>query len=140
MSPHDAFAILQGVETLGLRMERHVATTRRVVEFLAAQPMVASVSYPEMDSHPDRALAQRLLPQGCGAVLGFELNGGPAAGRRFADGLQVFSQSANRGDARSSVIHPASPAGLLCLSIGLEDPDDLIDDLKRGLKLAQKGA
>lgn len=139
MSPHDAFAILQGVETLGLRMERHVATTRRVVEFLAAQPMVASVSYPEHDSHPDHALAQRLLPQGCGAVLGFELKGGPAAGRRFADGLQVFSQPTNMGGARSSVSHPASPTGLLCLSIGLEDPDDLIDDLRRGLKLAQKG-
>lgn len=156
MSPHNAFAILQGIETLGLRMERHVATTRRVVEFLAAHPLVASVSYPELASHPDHALAQRLLPKGCGAVFTFELKGDRAAGRRFADGLQVFSHLANVGDAKSLVIHPAStthfrvPAeqlaasgvtqGTLRLSVGLEDPDDLIDDLKRGLKLAAKGA
>jgi len=156
MSPHNAFAILQGIETLGLRMERHVANTRRVVEFLAAQPMVASVSYPELESHPDHALAQHLLPKGCGAVFSFELKGDRAAGRRFADGLQVFSHLANVGDAKSLVIHPAStthfrvPAqhlaasgvteGLLRLSVGLEDPDDLIDDLKRGLKQAAKGA
>lgn len=156
MSPHNAFAILQGVETLGLRMERHVANTRRVVEFLAAHPLVASVSYPELDSHPDHALAQRILPKGCGAVFTFELKGDRAAGRRFADGLQVFSHLANVGDAKSLVIHPAStthfrvPAaqlaasgvreGTLRLSVGLEDADDLIDDLKRGLKLAAKGA
>lgn len=148
MSPHNAFAILQGIETLGLRMERHVANTRRVVEFLAAQPMVASVSYPELESHPDHALAQRILPKGCGAVFTFELKGDRAAGRRFADGLQVFSPLASVGDAKSLVIHPASTnhlrvpvtEGLLRLSVGLEDPDDLIDDLKRGLKLAAKGA
>jgi len=156
MSPHNAFAILQGIETLGLRMERHVDNTRRVVAFLAAQPMVASVSYPELDSHPDRLLARRILPKGCGAVFTFELKGDRAAGRRFADGLQVFSHLANVGDAKSLVIHPAStthfrvPAaqlaasgvseGTLRLSVGLEDPDDLIDDLKRGLKLAAKGA
>lgn len=156
MSPHNAFAILQGIETLGLRMDRHVANTRRVAGFLAAHPMVASVSYPELGSHPDHALAQRILPKGCGAVLSFELKGDRAAGRRFADGLQVFSHLANVGDAKSLVIHPAStthfrvPAaqlaasgvteGMLRLSVGLEDADDLIDDLKRGLKLAAKGA
>lgn len=156
MSPHNAFAILQGIETLGLRMERHVANTRRMVEFLVAHPMVASVSYPELESHPDNQLAQRILPKGCGAVFTFELKGDRAAGRRFADGLQVFSHLANVGDAKSLVIHPAStthfrvPAeqlaasgvteGTLRLSVGLEDADDLIDDLKRGLKLAQKGA
>jgi O-acetylhomoserine (thiol)-lyase len=156
MSPHNAFAILQGIETLGLRMERHVANTRRVVEFLVAHPMVASVSWPELDSHPDHLLARRILPEGCGAVFTFELKGDRAAGRRFADALQVFSHLANVGDAKSLVIHPAStthfrvPAeqlaaggvreGTLRLSVGLEDADDLIDDLKRGLKLAQKGA
>ena len=156
MSPHNAFAILQGIETLGLRMERHQANTRRVVEFLLAHPMVAAVAYPELASHPDHALTKRILPRGCGAVLTFELMGGRAAGRRFADGLQVFSHLANVGDARSLVIHPASTThfrvppeqlaasgigqGTLRLSVGLEDPDDLIDDLKRGLKLAQKGA
>ncbi|OON63156.1 O-acetylhomoserine aminocarboxypropyltransferase [Massilia sp. KIM] len=156
MSPHNAFAILQGIETLGLRMERHVANARRVVEFLLAHPAVASVSWPELDSHPDHLLARRLLPKGCGAVFTFELKGDRAAGRRFADGLQLFSHLANVGDAKSLVIHPAStthfrvPAAQLAasgiteatmrLSVGLEDPDDLIEDLKRGLKLAQKGA
>ena len=156
LSPHDAFAILQGVETLGLRMERHVANTRRVVDFLAAQPMVARVVHPELAGHPDHALARRILPRGCGAVFTFELKGDRAAGRCFADGLQVFSHLANVGDAKSGVSHPAStthsrvPAtqlaaggvteGSLRLSVGLEDPDDLIDDLKRGLKLAAKGA
>lgn len=156
MSPHNAFAILQGIETLGLRMERHVANARRVVDFLASHPQVASVSYPELDSHPDHLLARRLLPKGCGAVFTFELKGDRAAGRRFVDGLQVFSHLANVGDAKSLVIHPASTThfrvpleqlaatgvtqGTLRLSVGLEDPDDLIDDLKRGLKLAAKGA
>ena len=156
MSPHNAFAILQGIETLGLRMERHQANTRRVIEFLLAHPMVASVAYPELASHPDHELARRILPRGCGAVFTFELKGDRAAGRRFTDGLQVFSHLANVGDAKSLVIHPASTThfrvppeqlaasgigqGTLRLSVGLEDPDDLIDDLKRGLKLAQKGA
>jgi O-acetylhomoserine (thiol)-lyase len=156
MSPHNAFAVLQGIETLGLRMDRHVANTRKVVEFLLAHPAVDSVSYPELDSHPDHALAQALLPKGCGAVFTFNLKGDRAAGRRFVDGLKVFSHLANVGDAKSLVIHPAStthfrvPAGELAaagitegtmrLSVGLEDAGDLIEDLARGLKLAQKGA
>jgi O-acetylhomoserine (thiol)-lyase len=156
MSPHNAFAVLQGVETLGLRMERHVANTRKVAEFLLRHPAVESVSYPELESHPDHALAQSLLPRGCGAVLTFNLKGDRAAGRRFVDSLKVFSHLANVGDAKSLVIHPAStthfrvPAdqlaaagileGTMRLSVGLEDPDDLLEDLARGLKLAQKGA
>lgn len=156
MSPHNAFTILQGMETLSLRMERHVANARRVVEFLVSHPAVASVSYPELSSHPDHALAQRLLPRGCGAVFSFALKGDRAAGRRFVEALQVFSHLANVGDAKSLVIHPASTThfrvpveqlaasgiteGTMRLSVGLEDADDLIDDLKRGLKAAQKGA
>jgi O-acetylhomoserine (thiol)-lyase len=156
MSPHNAFAILQGVETLGLRMDRHVANTRRVIEFLLAHPAVASVSYPELDSHPDHALACTLLPKGCGAVFTFALRGDRAAGRHFVDSLKVFSHLANVGDAKSLVIHPAStthfrvPAdqlaasgiteGTMRLSVGLEDADDLIEDLGRALKAAQKGA
>jgi O-acetylhomoserine (thiol)-lyase len=156
MSPHNAFAILQGVETLALRMERHVANTRKVVEFLLSHPAVDSVSYPELESHPDHALAQQLLPKGCGAVFTFSLKGDRAAGRRFVDSLKVFSHLANVGDAKSLVIHPAStthfrvPAdelaqagiteGTMRLSVGLEDADDLIEDLSRALKAAQKGA
>jgi O-acetylhomoserine (thiol)-lyase len=155
MSPHNAFAILQGIETLPLRMERHVANARKVVEFLAAHPAVESVSYPELPSHPDHALAQRLLPRGCGAVFSFSLRGDRAAGRRFVEALTIFSHLANVGDARSLVIHPAStthfrvPAnqlaaagiteGTMRLSVGLEDADDLIEDLSRGLKASQKG-
>jgi O-acetylhomoserine (thiol)-lyase len=156
MSPHNAFAILQGVETLGLRMERHVANTRKVVQFLLSSPAVESVSYPELPGHPDYELAKTLLPKGCGAVLSFSLKGDRAAGKRFVEGLTLFSHLANVGDAKSLVIHPAStthfrvPADQLAasgitestmrLSVGLEDADDLIEDLARGLKLSQKGA
>jgi O-acetylhomoserine (thiol)-lyase len=156
MSPHNAFAILQGIETLALRMDRHVANTRKVVEFLAANPAVESVSYPELTSHPDYALAKTLLPKGCSAVFSFSIKGDRAAGRRFVESLKIFSHLANVGDAKSLVIHPAStthfrvPAeqlaaagiteGTMRLSVGLEDVDDLIEDLSRGLKAAQKGA
>jgi O-acetylhomoserine (thiol)-lyase len=156
MSPHNAFAILQGVETLGLRMERHVANTRKVIDFLLSHPAVDSVAYPELDTHPDYVLAKSLLSKGCGAVFTFNLKGDRAAGRRFVDALSVFSHLANVGDARSLVIHPAStthfrvPAdqlaasgiteGTLRLSVGLEDAGDLIDDLARALKAAMKGA
>ena len=155
MSPHNAFAILQGIETLSLRMEKHVANARRVVEFLAAHPAVESVSYPDLPDHPDHALAQKLLPRGCGAVFSFGIRGDRAAGRRFVEALNIFSHLANVGDAKSLVIHPAStthfrvPAeqlaasgiteGTIRLSVGLEDADDLIDDLSRGLKASQKG-
>jgi O-acetylhomoserine (thiol)-lyase len=156
MSPHNAFTILQGIETLSLRMERHVANTRKVVDYLLTHPAVDLVSYPELDSHPDYELAKTLLPKGAGAVFTFNLKGDRAAGRRFVDGLKVFSHLANVGDAKSLVIHPAStthlrvPAdqlaaagigeGTMRLSVGLEDAGDLIEDLARALKLSQKGA
>jgi O-acetylhomoserine (thiol)-lyase len=135
-------------------MERHVANTRRVVEYLAAHPMVASVGYPELDGHPSRDLARTLLPRGCGSIFSFDLNGARAQGVAFIEALKLFSHLANVGDCRSLVIHPASTthfrmddaalaqagigAGTIRLSIGLEDPDDLIDDLKRALKAAEK--
>jgi len=156
LSPMNAFQILQGIETLPLRMERHVANARKVVEFLASHPQVARIGWPELESHPDHALARRLLPRGCGAVFSFDLKGDRAAGRRFVESLGLFSHLANVGDARSLVIHPASTthfrmdaaalaqAGIgeatLRLSIGIEDVGDLIDDLKRGFRAAQKGA
>ena len=156
MSPHNAFTILQGIETLSLRMDRHVSNTRKIVEFLVAHPAVESVSYPELPEHPDYQLAKKLLPRGCGAVFSFTLKGDRAAGRRFVESLSVFSHLANVGDAKSLVIHPASTThfrvpteqleasgireGTMRLSVGLEDADDLIDDLKRGLKASQKGA
>jgi len=156
MAPFTAFQILQGIETLPLRMARHVENTRKVVAFLAAHPVVATVGYPELDTHPDRALAQRLLPQGCGAVFSFELKGTRAQGRQFIESLRLFSHLANVGDAKSLVIHPASTThfrmsadelaragiaeGTIRLSIGLEHPDDLIEDLSRALYAAGKAA
>ena len=154
MSPHTAWLMLQGLETLPLRMARHVANAQAVAEFLAAQPGVARVAYPGLASHPDHALAQRLLPRGAGAVFSFDLKGTREQGRAFIEALKLFSHLANVGDAKSLVIHPASTThfrmddaalqragigpGTIRLSIGLEDPADLIDDLKRALKAASK--
>lgn len=154
MSPHTAWLILQGIETLPLRMERHMSNTRKVVEFLAAHAFVARVGHPLLESHPSHALASRLLPRGAGSVFSFDIKGDRTQGRRFIEALKVFSHLANVGDCRSLVIHPASTThfrmnsqalaaagiseGTIRLSIGLEDPDDLIDDLKRALKAAEK--
>jgi len=156
MSPTTAFHILQGVETLGLRMQRHVENTRAVVEFLTHQEQVSRVGYPELDGHPDQALALELLPKGCSAVFSFDLVGGREAGIAFVDALNLFSHLANVGDAKSLVIHPASTThhrmdaaalaaggigeGTIRLSIGLEDPKDLMADLKQGLRAAGKVA
>ena len=156
MSPHTAWTILQGIETLPLRMARHVASTEQVVRFLAAQPMVARVGHPLLESHPDHALAQTLLPRGSGAVFSFDLKGSRAQGKAFIEALKLFSHLANVGDCRSLVIHPASTThfrmddaalaqagigpGTIRLSIGLEDPADLLDDLARALKAAEKAA
>ena len=154
MSPLTAFQILQGIETLHLRMPRHVESTRKAVQFLAAQAAVDKVVYPELPGHPNHDLAKKLLPRGCGAVFTFDLKGGREAGKRFIEALRVFSHLANVGDAKSLVIHPASTThyrmgdedlkkagigpGTVRLSIGLEDPQDLLDDLGRALKASQK--
>ena len=156
MSPHTAWLILQGIETLPLRMARHVDNTRQVVQMLSGHPLVARVGYPELPSHPSHALAKSLLPKGCGAVFSFDLKGSRQQGVAFIEALKIFSHLANVGDCRSLVIHPASTthfrmddaalarAGIgpatIRLSIGLEDADDLIDDLKRALKAADKAA
>ena len=154
MAPMTAFQVLQGLETLPIRMARHVANTERVAEFLARHPLVESVSYPGLPEHPDHALARELLPRGAGAVFGFTVHGGRPAGRTLIEALRIFSHLANVGDAKSLVIHPASTThhrmdadalaaagigeGLIRLSIGLEDPDDLIDDLRRALRRVEK--
>ncbi len=154
MAPMTAFHLLQGVETLHLRMPRHVENTRSVVRFLTSQSAVEKVIYPELPEHPDHALAKRLLPKGCGAVFSFEVRGGRPAGKKFIEALRVFSHLANVGDAKSLVIHPATTthyrmsdadlkragitAGTVRLSIGLEDSQDLIEDLDRALRVSQK--
>ncbi|OHC65569.1 MAG: O-acetylhomoserine aminocarboxypropyltransferase [Rhodocyclales bacterium GWA2_65_19] len=154
MSPMTAFQLLQGVETLPLRMERHIANTRQAVAHLVKNDAVAGVGYPELENHPDHALAQKLLPRGAGSVFSFTLKSGRAGGRKFIEALRVFSHLANVGDAKSLVIHPASTThfrmsddallasgiqpGTIRLSIGLEDAGDLIEDLNRGLAAAAK--
>ena len=156
MSPANAFYLIQGVETLPVRMARHVENARRIVAFLDGNGAVSWVAWPELESHPDRALARRLLPKGCGAVFSFEIGGGREAGRVFIERLRLFSHLANVGDAKSLVIHPASTThqqmdaaalkaagigeGLVRLSVGLEDPDDLIEDLDQALRAAARAA
>ncbi|WP_042412256.1 O-acetylhomoserine aminocarboxypropyltransferase [Comamonas aquatica] len=156
MSPHSAWLILQGIETLPLRMEKHMKNTEKVVQFLASHPLVSRVGHPMLESHPSHALAQQLLPRGAGSVFSFDIAGNRNQGKTFIETLKVFSHLANVGDCRSLVIHPASTThfrmsdealaqagigqGTIRLSIGLEDADDLIDDLKRALKAAEKAA
>ena len=154
LSPANAFYLLQGLETLPLRMARHVDNAQRIAEFLAQHDAVESVTYAGLPEHPDYELAQNLLPKGVGAVFSFEIKGGRSAGKKFIDALDLFSHLANVGDAKSLVIHPASTThsrmdaaaladagiteGLVRLSIGLEDPQDLIDDLSKALYRSQK--
>ena len=154
LSPHSAWLILQGIETLSLRMERHMRNTEKVVGFLAQHPLVSRVGHPLLENHPDHLLAQRLLPRGAGSVFSFDIQGSRQQGQAFVEALKVFSHLANVGDCRSLVIHPASTThfrmddaalaqsgigqGTIRLSIGLEDADDLLDDLKRALRVAEK--
>ena len=154
MAPMTAFHILQGIETLHVRMPRHIENTRAVVNFLSNHAVVEKVIYPELVSHPDYELCKKLLPKGAGAVFSFEIKGGRPAGRKFIESLRVFSHLANVGDAKSLVIHPATTthyrmsdadltksgitAGTVRLSIGLEDGADLIEDLDRALKAASR--
>ena len=148
-SPINSWLFLQGLETLSLRVERHVANALAVARFLEAHPKVSWVTYPGLPSHPDYARAQKYLPRGSGAILGFGIHGGVDAGRAFIDHLRLLSHLANVGDAKSLAIHPASTthsqlkpeeqvlAGVtpdfVRLSIGLEDIDDILWDLDQAL-------
>jgi O-acetylhomoserine (thiol)-lyase len=152
LSPFNAFLFLQGIETLPLRMERHVANALGVAEFLEGRPEVESVRHPGLPSSPYRPLVERYLPRGAGAIFAFDLAGGRAAGKRFIEALDLWSHLANVGDVRSLVLHPGSTThrqlseeelagaaigpGTIRLSVGLEDLDDLLQDLDRGLRAA----
>ncbi len=154
MAADTAFTMIQGLETLHVRMARHVSNAIRVAEFLEAAPEVAWVAYPGLPSHPDHYLASRLLPNGSGSIFSFGIEGGRAAGAAFIETLELWSHLANVGDVRSLVVHPGSTthqqmtadqlaaAGigeeLIRLSVGLEDPDDLIADLARALKVSRR--
>jgi len=149
MSPANAFYILQGIESLHLRMPRHVENAYAVAEFLLSRAEVEWVGHPDFPNHPDHALAKKLLPKGSGAIFSFGIKGGREAGRVFIERLKLFSHLANVGDAKSLVIHPASTThqqmdaaalaaagvgeGLMRLSVGLEDIEDLTDDLGQAL-------
>jgi len=148
-APFNSWLTLQGIETLSLRMERHVANARRVAEFLSQHPAVNWVSFPTLSSHPSYERAQKYLPNGPGAIMGFGVKGGIEAGKRFINSLKLFSHLANVGDAKSLAIHPASTthaqlseealrgAGVspdfIRLSIGIEDIEDILWDLEQAL-------
>lgn len=155
LSPTNAFHLLQGVETLGIRMERHVANTSAVLAALTANKAVDWVLHPSLENHPDHALAKTLLPRGAGSIISFGIKGGRPAGRKFIEALRLTSHLANVGDAKTLVIHPASTthqqmdaeqlkaAGigeeLIRLSVGIEAAEDIIDDLAQALRFSQKG-
>ena len=155
ISPVNAFYILQGVETLPLRMARHVENAATVAAFLEGAEEVEWVNHPSLASHPDHDLAQRILPKGCGSILSFGIRGGRDAGRRFIEAVGLSSHLANVGDAKTLVIHPGSTThqqmnaealaaagigeGMIRLSVGIEDAGDIIDDLKQALRASQRG-
>ncbi len=154
-SPFSSFLLLQGLETLSLRMERHVENAKAVAEFLSRHPKVAWVSYPTLPEHPSHGLAKKYLPKGPGAVMGFGVRGGKEAGKRFIESLQLVSHLANLGDARTLAIHPASTTHSLLseeeqrasgvtpdfirLSVGLEDIEDILWDLNQALEKTNAG-
>jgi len=153
LSPFNAFLLLQGLETLSLRVEKHLSNTKKVVEFLNSHPLVSWVNYPSIQGSKYYNLAQKYLPKGTGSILTFGIKGGVEAGIRFIESLELFSHLANVADAKSLVIHPASTthaqlsqdeqlaAGvtpdMMRLSIGIEDPEDLIEDLAQALDKSQ---
>lgn len=153
ISPNSAFQLIQGIETLSLRIERHVENATKIAQFLANHPQVESVNYAELPSSPWHEAAKKYAPKGAGAIVSFEIKGGIEAGGKFVDSLVLFSHVANIGDVRSLVIHPAStthsqltPAqqlttgvtpGLIRLSVGLESVEDLIADLENGFAAAK---
>lgn len=148
LSPFAAFLLLQGIETLSLRLERHVENTKKVVEFLSAHPQVAHINHPSLPDHPNHAIYQRYFPKGGASIFTFEINGGVKEAHKFIDNLQIFSLLANVADAKSLVIHPATTThsqlteeeladqgikpNTIRLSIGTEHIDDIIADLEKG--------
>jgi O-acetylhomoserine (thiol)-lyase len=155
LPPTNAFYLLQGLETLGLRMQRHVDNTAAILEFLTQHAAVAWVTHPTLPTHPDHALAARILPRGAGSMVSFGVKGGRSAGKKFIDTLRLASHLANVGDAKTLVIHPATTthqqmsaaqleaAGIsedmVRLSVGIESVADIIRDLDQALRASQKG-
>ncbi len=153
LSPFNSFLLLQGLETLHLRMERHSENALKVARFLESHPAVEWVSYAGLESHPSYALAKKYLPKGQGAILTFEIKGGVEAGRKLINSVKLFSHLANVGDSKSLIIHPASTThqqlteaeqeaagvspGLIRLSVGTESIEDILHDLDQAIKASQ---
>lgn len=153
ISPFNAFQIIQGLETLHVRMPRHVENAKKVAQWLDANPLVNWVNYPGLPSHKDHERAARYLPKGAGAIIGFGIKGGVEAGKKFIDSVKLLSHLANIGDAKTLVIHPASTthqqlteeeqvatgvtADFIRLSVGIEDVNDIIADMDQALKASQ---
>ena len=153
ISPFNAFLILQGVETLSLRVERHVENTKKVIEYLSAHPQVTKINHPALPDHPQHALYEKYFPNGGGSIFTFEIKGGQEEAWKFIDGLEIFSLLANVADVKSLVIHPATTThsqlteeeladqgifpGTIRLSIGTEHIDDIIADLEKGFEAAK---
>jgi O-acetylhomoserine (thiol)-lyase len=154
ISPFNSFLLLQGLETLSLRVAKHVENTKIITAFLANNPLVESVNYPSLTGNKYFSLAQKYLPKGAGSIFTFEIQGGLEAGKKFINSLKLFTHLANVADAKSLVIHPASTThaqltaeqqlasgvtpGLIRLSIGIEDAEDLINDIKQALGRANE--
>jgi len=154
MSPMNAFQLLQGLETLPLRMQRHVSNTDAVLDMMKANEAVSWIKHPRVESHPDHELAKQLYPKGAGSIFSFGIAGGREAGRKFIEAVELSSHVANVGDAKTLVIHPGSTThgqlspeelerggiseDLIRVSVGLEDPQDIIEDLARALKASQR--
>jgi O-acetylhomoserine (thiol)-lyase len=148
VSPFNAFLLLQGIETLSLRVERHVENTLKVVDFLSKNPLVEKVNHPSLPDHPDHALYEKYFPNGGGSIFTFNIKGGREEAWKFIDNLKIFSLLANVADVKSLVIHPASTThsqlsdeeladqgigqNTIRLSIGTENIDDIIEDLENG--------
>ena len=155
ISPVAAFLLLQGVETLSLRLERHAENTKKVVEFLANHPQVEHVNHPSLPNHPDHALYEKYFPNGGASIFTFEIKGGVKEAHKFIDNLKIFSLLANVADVKSLVIHPATTThsqlteeelldqgikpNTIRLSIGTEHIDDILADLQRGFDAVKEG-
>jgi O-acetylhomoserine (thiol)-lyase len=154
MSPTNAFNILQGIETLSVRMDKHLFNTKKILKYLSNHEGVEWVAHPDLPDHPDYKIAKKLLPKGAGSIIAFGVKGGRAAGEAFINAVKLASNLANVGDSKTLVIHPASTthaqmdaetmklAGLtedmIRLSVGIEDVDDIVGDFENGFRAAKK--
>ena len=154
LSPTNAFHLMQGSETLPLRMKKHIENTHSILDFLVNHEMVEWVKHPDLETHPDHEVAKRILPKGSGSIVAFGIKGGREAGKAFIESVQLASHLANVGDAKTLLIHPGSTThshlsseamkeggltdDMIRLSVGLEDINDITKDFERGFKAVKK--